>query len=440
MIEADGPGLRHAGRSLSSPLDAKLAQANDERMTARRPSPAEPAPGSGSQHALRAANVRRVAEALTTAGPMTQTVLAKATGLSNATVSNLVRVMSDDGLVTTARTTSSGRRAVLVRPVHQGRPRVALGLDIGRRHMRLVACTPDREVIADEARDLEFGHQAEATVAAARVLVDEVLDRHGIGRGDVIACGVGIPAPIDRTTGRTSHHAVLPEWSAYPLVDGLTEGLGLPVEVENDANLGALAELAWGGHDGVSDLILVKVATGVGAGLIVDSRLYRGASGKTGEIGHTNITEYGPLCRCGGRGCLEAIASCHAMLTQLAATRPDEPATLEELLRLTRAGDPASVRIVDSAGLALGRVLGGVVNLLNPQLVVIAGPILPAGDVFAAGVSQGLARFTSPVVGGPTEVVTSSLGGSVEALGGCALVLQANSLGPWARPEHVTAR
>lgn len=388
--------------------------------------------GSGSQHALRAANVRRIEQALRATGAMTQSALARTTGLSNATVSNLVRVMVDEQLVTTSATTSSGRRAVLVQLAGGSRRKVAVGIDIGRGHLRLVVVTPAREVLADVERTLEPGHRAQDTVAIAAAVLGDVLGDLGIDRADVLGCGVGIPAPIDRHTGRTSHGAVLPEWSGYPLREQLAAGLGVPVEVENDANLGALAELTWGGHGDVTDLVFVKVASGIGAGLIVGGRLHRGRDGKTGEIGHTTILEYGPVCRCGGRGCLEAIASGQAMLALWQASRPTRPATAESLVRHARAGDPTAVRIVEDAGLALGRVLGGVVNLLNPQLVVVSGPVTGAGELLVDSVAAGLSRFTSPVVAGPTRVTTSALKGSAEALGGCALVLRGAGDDAWA--------
>lgn len=403
---------------------------HDEAVS-RRSLPSTASAGSGSQHALRLANMRRLCAVLRSDGAMTQTQLARATGLSNATVSNLVRVMSSDGSVRTSATTSSGRRAVLVHLVDGERPQVAIGLDIGRQHVRLVACTPARERLADVELPLVLGHEAAATIAVAATMFEDVLDQQGLDRGDVLGCGVGIPAPIDRRTGRIAPGALLPEWTGHPVRDLLERALGVPVELENDANLGALAELSWGRHGDVTDLVFVKVATGIGAGIVVDSRLHRGRDGRTGEIGHTNIAEYGPVCRCGGRGCLEAIASSHTMLGLLAANRPHEPATLDNLVRLALEGDPGVVRIIEDAGLALGRVLGSAVNLLNPQLIVISGPITAVGEVLVERVRQGLARFTSPIVEGPAQVVTSALGGSAEALGGCELVLRGASATSW---------
>lgn len=363
---------------------------------------------------------------------MTQAALSRRTGLSTATVSNLVANLRQDGIVATRPTTSSGRRAVLVELDGSRRSKVAVGIDIGRRHLRIILATPAREVAAEESVGLDIGHDAEHSIAEAVRVLSELLERSGHSHEDVIGCGVGIPGPIDGRTGEVSHGAILPTWVGFRPVDRLQEALGLPVFLDNDANLGALAEVTWGDHTNVPHLVYLKVASGIGAGLILSEQLYRGSVGITGEIGHVPVTEYGEMCRCGNRGCLETVASTAVMLDTLSRTgllsRQDGVA---QLVGLVLSGDPAAARVVEDAGLALGQALGVVTNLLNPDVVVIGGPLAPLEDHLLAPVRRGLLRFASPAAGAVTQVVMSSLGDRAEALGACSLVFRNVGSQPW---------
>ncbi|MCA0436520.1 MAG: ROK family transcriptional regulator [Austwickia sp.] len=383
--------------------------------------------GAGSQRALRTANTRRVLAALASTGPMSQAALSRSTGLSTATVSNIVGQLRAEHLVSTSPTTSSGRRALLVELTTPPRPAVAAGIDIGRRHLRIVLATMQREVLAEDAVPLPLGHTAEAGIRAAVRLLDHLVAAGDLRRDDIAGCGVAIPGPIDARTGRIAHGAILPAWVGFRPVDRLAQALRLPVHLDNDANLGALAELTWGPYGDAEHLLYVKVASGIGAGLVLSGQVYRGALGITGEIGHMPISEYGPVCRCGNRGCLEAMASVATMIDSLVQSGVVEAgATTQQLLDLVRAGDPVAGRIVEDGAVAIGQALGAVVSLLNPAVAVIGGPLAPLGDTLLAPLRRGLRRFASPTIGAETEVVVSSLGDRAEALGACALVFQAS--------------
>lgn len=382
-------------------------------------------PGAGSQQALRTANMRRALAALTENGPMSQAALSRLTGLSTATISNIVRSLRGEGLVTTSPTTASGRRAVLVELGTPQRAKVAAGVDIGRRHLRIILATLRREVVAEEAVELPPGHSAEESIAAANRLLGVLLQRAGLRLDDVVGAGVGIPGPIDARSGRIAHGVILPTWVGFRPEDRLRESLGLPVHLDNDANLGALAEVTWGPYVDAQHLHYLKVATGIGAGLILAGQVYRGAMGITGEIGHVPVAEHGAVCRCGNRGCLETLASTSVMTDAVVAAGLMEPgAGIARLIELVLAGEPAAGRVVEDAGLALGRVLGTMVNVLNPAVVVIGGPLAPLGEALLTPVRRALVRFASPSVGSRTDVVISSLGERSEALGACSLVFQ----------------
>jgi predicted NBD/HSP70 family sugar kinase len=203
----------------------------------------------------------------------------------------------------------------------------------------------------------------------------------------------------------------------------MTERLGLPVFVDNDANLGALAELMWGAARGVVDGAYIRVGTGIGAGLIIGGSVYRGARGTAGEIGHSTIAPDGPVCRCGNRGCLERVAGGRAILQSLAGSHAHE-LTLDEVLDHALHGEAACRRIISDAGHLVGAQVATLCNLVNPERVVIGGPLSTAGDILLDPLRHTIARSALPIAADTAEVVLGELGDRAAALGAVALVLQ----------------
>ncbi|MES2094587.1 MAG: ROK family transcriptional regulator [Actinomycetota bacterium] len=376
----------------------------------------------GSQSALREINQQRVIDALLANGPLTQAELARQTGLSTATVSNIVKTMAAIGSIGTEPTTSSGRRALLVRLSNNGA--VSVGIDFGRRHLRIVLASLGFSVIAEKFMELPLGHRAEDSIDRAATLLSELLDEHEVAPTAVLGVGVGIPGPIDRRTGTVVQGAILPEWVGIHLQD-LEKRLHFPVVFDNDANLGALAEVTWGPHTTVDNLVFVKIGSGIGAGLILDGRLFSGSFGITGEIGHETITDNGVVCHCGNRGCLETVASTSAMMALLGTRGPISTA---DIVRNAIAGDSATLRVLDDAGAAIGRGLASIANLINPEVIVIGGPLAGLGSILLVPIRRGLLRHAVPSVGESTGLVMSALGDRAEALGAATLVLQSAAL------------
>lgn len=375
---------------------------------------------TGSQSALRQLNTQRLVSALGASGPLTQAELSRQTGLSAATVSNIVKVMLDAGTVTAQSTTSSGRRATAIRLANNGS--VVVGLDFGRRHLRLVIVTPGYEVLAERAVAFELGYPAAEGMDAAVELLGATMLERGLERAAVLAVGVGIPGPIDRRTGTIVQGTILPEWLGVT-VDDLEARLGFPVLLDNDANLGALAEVTWGAHTAVENLMFLKVGSGIGSGLIIGGRPYYGNTGVTGEIGHATINEYGTVCHCGNRGCLETVASTSVMMELLSRQSPGL-VTTGDIVRLARDGDTGTLRVLDDAGLAIGRALGNVANLINPEVIVVGGPLAELGELITEPIRRALVRHSVPSVGESTVLVVSSLGDRAEALGAASLALR----------------
>ena len=214
------------------------------------------------------------------------------TGLSRSTVSTLVSDLIERGLVG-----EQGEATGAAHGAHGGRPPVplalersagaALGIDFGHTHVRVAVADLSHEVLAEAGRELDVDHSAAEGLDAAAEVVEAVLAEAGVGKDRVLGVGMGLPGPISRSTGAVGSSSILPGWVGVDAAREMSERLGLPVRVENDANLGALAELVWGAGQGDSDIVYIKLASGIGAGLVLGGRLYRGAGGTAGEIGHT---------------------------------------------------------------------------------------------------------------------------------------------------------
>ncbi|WP_343319686.1 ROK family transcriptional regulator [Arthrobacter sp. TMP15] len=377
-------------------------------------------PKPGSQSALRQRNEQLIVATLREQGALPQAALARSTGLSTATISNIVKAMCASGLAATHPTTSSGRRALAVSLLET--TDVAAGIDFGRSHVRMVLASPGFKVRAEKFAPLPVGHLAAESITAAAAMMNELLKESGIDRSQIIGAGVGVPGPIDHGTGTVIRGAILPEWVGVNIVSQLEEALRMPIFADNDANLGALAQVTWGEHRGVKDLVFLKIGSGIGAGLILNGSPYYGHTGVTGEIGHATIFDQGLVCRCGNRGCLETVAST-AVMIELLSRGESYTLTVPEIIKKANAGDAATLRVIDDAGMAVGKAMANVVNMINPEIIVVGGPLAPLGDTLLNPIRRGLIRHAVPAIGEGTTVVMSSLGDRAEALGAIALAL-----------------
>lgn len=384
-------------------------------------SPARAGRGAvGSPTALRDANRDRVLDHLRRAGTTSQSELARATGLSRATVLNIVRELTDRELVHVAEGQHSGRRTVDVS--FNRNAGVVVGVDFGHRHLRMAIADLAHTVLAEDARQLELGHSSGDDVRLVAETLDALLETAGVAREAVLGVAMGLPAPVDPVSGEVGSSSILPGWVGVPAAETLASALGLPVIVDNDANLGALAEMFWGAARGCEDLVYIKASTGIGAGLVMHGRVYRGAAGTAGEIGHMTIDEAGALCRCGNRGCLESYAGSAALVDLLRASHgPDmDP---QRLIRLATDGDAGARRVLGDAGRYIGVAVANLCNLMAPQLVVIGGELARSGGVLIDPIRTMVQRRSIPTAAHTAEIVPSALGERAEVLGGVARAL-----------------
>jgi predicted NBD/HSP70 family sugar kinase len=380
----------------------------------------------GSTATLRTANQQRVLDELRRGmpdghptAPLTQAELARLTGLAPATVSNIVRDLAAHGLVETEP--GSGRRGTSVR-LAVGAGAVA-GIDFGHSHVAVAVGDLTGAVRAERRVALDPAHTWQEGLDRAHALLRELLESDGAGPDSLRQVTLGLPAPV--TDGVVRSSAILPGWVGVHAERVATDHLGLPVHVENDANLGALAEHRVGVARGHRSSVFLKISSGVGAGIVIADRLHRGSLGAAGEVGHLTLDEQGPMCRCGSRGCLEAYASAPAVIALMSTQLPG--ATLDDIIEAAEAGNVSAIRTFEDAGLHLGWGLASVVNLLDPGLVVVGGDMGRAGDLLLEPARIGLRRHALDAVAS-TPVVSSRLGERASLVGAVLLAAERTDL------------
>ncbi len=395
-------------------------------MPAARDEGTSALPAPGSTASLRAANQRRVVRALQhlAAGDLlTQAEIARSTHLAPATVSNIVRDLTAAGVLETV--TGSGRRGTTVR-ISRGAGLVA-GIDFGHRHVRVALGDLTGEVLENHREPIAQDHSYDEGLGRAAAMLDVLLEKLDATRDDVLNIGLGLPAPITNDNLVLSS-AILPGWVGINAKTEVEARIGRPAHIENDANLGALAEHRHGAGIGHDTMVFVKVSSGVGAGMILAGELFRGSNGTAGEIGHLTIDEQGPFCRCGSRGCLEAYASVGMAQSALAAQLPG--ASIDQIVTAAKDGNVSALRMFEDAGLHLGWGLAMLANLINPSAIVVGGDMSRAGELLLDAIHIGMRRHALASVSSGTLVTPAALGDRASVMGALLLALDRTELVP----------
>jgi len=379
-------------------------------------------PGPGSQSSLRAANEHRIVTALRIAGPLTQAELARRTSLAPSTVSGIVSILAERGIVR-AGDEPGGRKGRLIHLDLEDR--YVLGVELGNGHLSLALATLSSRVVDFVRRPLALGADAETSLRLVESLLADMLASAGASRTDLVRGGVAVPAPLDVHGVLSTSPLIFPSWAGIDIATLFTERFGFPFAVDNDANLGALADYLWGAGQGSHSMVFVGMNYGFGAGIVLEGTLFHGATGVSGEIGHTTVDENGDFCQCGNRGCLNTIASINRALELLAPIYPEIDST-EKLLEAAAQGLPQAIRVLADMGRASGVAIANVVNLLNPEIIVIGGDLTRAGEVVTDPMITMATRLSMPAAAG-VRLLTTPLGERVFALGGVALALGLNS-------------
>lgn len=352
---------------------------------------------------------------------LSQADLARATGLAASTVSALVRELADAGDLVLERK-AGGRSTQLVR---RSTPAgLVVGLDHGRRHLAAAVAGMDGEILADSRMRIPGDLSATESMAELSRLLDRVLAAAGRQRVEVHRGVLSLPAPVDISSGRLGSTEILPRWGGIDPAAWAQTALGFPIRVHNDTNVGAIGEARHGAGRGVSHFAYIWVSEGLGAGLILNDSLYVGVNGIAGELGHTlQRAETGALCRCGNRGCLETVVSTPAVLALLEPQlgRLDR---FDEVLERIAAGDPLCRRVVAQTGRHIGVAVTNLVNLLNPQRVIVGGELSSAGEVLLEPITQMVGQYAIPSAAERVEIVLSELGKRAEVVGAAKLALE----------------
>jgi predicted NBD/HSP70 family sugar kinase len=382
-------------------------------------------PNVRAPDALRDFNRSRVLGALRVRTAATRAELCAQTGLARSTVTGLISELVAERVVVEVIAESEGERRV-GRPARRlmlaPRDHLVVAIDLGHSHCRIGILDSSARIVVDDSSSMDVDSSADRALGHASTVIAELLAGLGRDRTRVVGGAIGLPAPVNTATGTVGPGNVLPKWVDRHPAEELQRDLGFPFAVDNDANLGALAEIAFGVASGLSDVIYVKASTGIGAGLVLRGQLYGGSTGRAGEIGHVPVDPAGPLCRCGNRGCLETVASVTQVLAMMQPPH-DRPLDMARLVELVAAGDAGANRVLGDAGRTLGRVLADMVNNLNPEMVVLGGELSLAGEPLLSGVRESIDRYAQPGIARDLRIQLGQLGADAQLLGAAALAL-----------------
>jgi predicted NBD/HSP70 family sugar kinase len=355
--------------------------------------------------------------------PISRAEIARATGLARSTVSQRIGGLLELGIVVEEGDVRStgGRPATALRLNPAGG--VVLTADLGANHDRLAVSDLAGRVLAEHTAERPIAQGPELILGWVRDNFLAQLAQLGLGADRVTGIAIGVPGPIEFAAGRAVKPPIMPGWHGVSIAEHFAAAFpGVDVLVDNDVNIMAVGEhrVAW---PAVSDLLFVKVATGIGSGIIAGGRLQRGAQGAAGDIGHIRASEYlDEICACGNAGCIEAVASGSGLARRLRALGHDPQGTLD-VVRLVHNGSPDAVRLVREAGRLLGEVIAHAVTLLNPSVVVIGGELAHAEQQLFAGIREVIYRRSSCLATERLEIVRTKLGDRAGVIGASALVL-----------------
>ena len=344
-------------------------------------------------------------------GPLTRAEMTAATGWARVTVTSRLERLLDSGLLVVDETATGARGRPAVRYGIDAARAMYLVADVGALGLRLARVDLEGRVEEAAAVIVDIGSGPESVLKAVRSGL-EALSVSADGR-PVWGVGISLPGPVDFAAGRVVSPPIMTGWHGFPVRDTLSGWFGCPVLVENDANAMAMGELAVA-FPAATDLLVVKVGTGVGCGIISGGEVVRGAAGAAGDIGHTWADVGGgqtaaPECRCGKRGCVEAYAGGWALARDVGAALGRD-VSVEEVVELLVAGDAVAVRLVRDAGRVLGASLATAVSLLNPAAVVLSGQIaVAAGEHLLAGLRERIYARALPLATRQVSISISEL-------------------------------
>ncbi len=364
--------------------------------------------------------------------------LTQLTGLSRGTVANRIDELIALGLVIEKAGASKGGRPP--GELHlNGASGVILGADVGTADCRVSVA----DLAGVKLSSTTYGHRiADGPAFVLERLNDafqEVLAAAGKEKSEVRAIGIGVPGPVEHSTGTVVRPPIMPGWDGFAVPGFFAARYGVPTLVDNDANLAALGEY-WARREDTEHILYVKISTGIGCGIVSGGALHRGAQGAAGDIGHIRVPGgEDSICSCGGMGCLEAVAGGEALAQKLRTQGVAEARTSQDVTRLAAEGNLYARRAVREAAESIGRVLATIVSFYNPDAIVVGGPFAELNEELLAGIRSAIYRRALPLATRSLRVESSSHADTVGVRGAEVLALQ-HALSPGGLGHLLAAR
>jgi predicted NBD/HSP70 family sugar kinase len=356
----------------------------------------------------------------------TRADLAKRTGLARSTITQRLEQLHGLGLLKEvgAHQPPGGRPPMKL--AFNEDAAVVLAADLGATHSRLALTNLGGRVLAEDRGDIDIAAGPEAVLEWVEGRLLGLLDQAGAERRSVAGIGIGVPGPVEHSTGMPRNPPIMPGWDGFPIPERLSSQFGAPVLVDNDVNIMALGE-HWANWRDLDHLLFVKVGTGIGCGIIIDGRVHRGADGAAGDLGHVRIPvdddHVDVICSCGNINCLEALAGGGAMARKL--TEEGTPVRdSRALVELARGGLPAAVQLIRHSGRLIGEVLAAAVNFYNPSVIVIGGDVAGAQEQLLASIREVVYQRSLPLATRHLRVVGSPLDDRAGVVGAAAMVTE----------------
>jgi predicted NBD/HSP70 family sugar kinase len=354
--------------------------------------------------------------------PRTRAELAAKTGVARSTIALRVEELMSLGLVSPVEDAQSTGGRPSSQFALNASAKFVLAADLGATHATIAVSNLGGAIVGETLGSIDIADGPPVVLNWLVKTARALLKKHGLLMTDILAAGIGLPGPVEHSSGRPINPPIMPGWDQFDVAGFVSEQLGVPVLVDNDVNIMALGEQAFGWPQ-TENMLFVKVGTGIGAGVISGGRLLRGAQGIAGDIGHVQIARgTGVACHCGNRGCLEALASGPAIARALseAGLDVDGPAAVVDLVKH---GNIEAIQAVRQAGRDLGEVLTACVSLMNPSVIAVGGSMAAVGDHLIAGVREIIYTRSMPLATSKLTIVQSAAGVNAAVLGAGILAI-----------------
>ena len=386
-----------------------------------------------SQASVQTSTVGQIFRIIRDRGPLQPADIVRLTGLAKSTVSVNVERLVGTGLVREELRPGSKRRRLKV----DEKAGFVAGVDIGQTHLAVGLLDLEAGIVSDRREFLDLARESpESILGRISATIRDLAEKSGVDSTHLFGIGVGVPGPVDFALGIPVSPPVMPGWDRYPVASILSEEFGCPVFLDNDVNVMALGERDRGSANKRGAFLWVKIGSGIGAGIVTGGEIWRGVKGAAGDIGHIGIDGDTTPCRCGNRGCLEAVAGGRAVTAKAleAAQSGDSPFLASELAaaahldmglvaRGAAQGDETCLRLIMDSAKAVGNVLAKLVNFYNPALIVVGGGMAAIGERYVASIREAIYRRSTPLATSDLVVRKSALGDKVGIIGAAVLVL-----------------